>query len=142
LLRNVRDRTASLLEQHKMTKQKLITLFVISLAVGSAQCWALSYFLGVNVADRWSVIVPASFLCIIIGWPMIAFYVMAPVSNRTRWRGLMRSFISIFGGMAGLSAVVRSSTWASISLVGVFVTVLLSFVPFRSNNVWSKHEGT
>ncbi len=123
-----------------MTNQKLITLLVISLVVGVAQCWALYYFLGLELAERRSMTVAISFFGIIAGWPpLAAFYAMAPVSKKTRWRGMMRSLISIFGGTAGLSAEARSVAWTGISLGGVFVTVLLSFLPFTSNKVGSEH---
>jgi hypothetical protein len=113
-----------------MTNQKLITLLVVSLAIGVAQCWALYHFLGLELAESRSIIVPVSFLAIILGWSMIAVYAVIPFSKTNRWRGMIRALIPIFGGTSGLSAEAHSEAWTDISIVAVLGAALLAFLPF------------
>jgi hypothetical protein len=87
-------------------------------------------------------IVPISFLAIILGWSMAALYAVIPVSKTNRRRGMIRALVPIFGGMSGLSAEAHSEAWTEISIAAMLGAALLAFLPFKWGKVGSEHFRT
>lgn len=120
-----------------MTKRKFVTLLATPLAIAVVHGWTLYRFFGLELVETRSMTVPLSFFLLITGWMGAAFYAVA-LSGKTRWRGTMRSLASVFTGTLGLSLEGRSEIWSNISLVGLLIAVVLSFLPITLNKVGSE----
>jgi hypothetical protein len=117
-----------------MTNRRFALALVASIAIGIFHAWAFYHLLGLGLETRSSAFVPIGAFGVIVGWPLVVVYALAPGATkpRLRFRGIMRSLVSILGGMAGLSAAAGSPVWVRVSMFGLFVVTALSFWPVKS----------
>lgn len=110
-----------------MTTRRLLKPVAAGLATGVIQCWTLYSFFGVERTPH-GMLVPISFLAIIVGWPLVVFYATADLPRRFRWPGIMRGLVPVLGGMAALSAVAGFYAWTRVSIFGALVAMFVSYI--------------
>jgi hypothetical protein len=120
-------------ELYQMTNQRRIAIVIGSLIFSGAQFVAFSYVLRLEFSMRRSILVAISLLGFVLGWSGVAFWILAPVSKKRRWRGIMTAMTAIFGGAAMLCAEAESGTWMWVSISGALLAAFLSFFPITSN---------
>jgi hypothetical protein len=117
-----------------MTGRHRAVVYLIAATVGGAQYWLFGHFLRAESEAGPSLMPLLSVGFLTLGCMLVAFWLMAPLPKRSRWRRALRASVAIFGGIGGLLSETGFDTAVWFAFGAGAVAVILSFVAFRSES--------